>query len=103
MKIPKEFKLYNETIKVIIKDDLQLRDNKFGSAHYRYNEIWIDRNIINEEIIWGTFLHEMIHIILGKLYEYDLASNEKFVNGMSQLINQAFSTMIYKEKKNDDI
>jgi len=95
MKIPKEFKLFNETIKVIIKDDLQLRDDKFGEAHHRYNEIHLDKNITNKEILEATLFHEITHMILGKMERYELSNDEKFVNVLGQLINQAVNSFRY--------
>ena len=42
MKIPKQFKIMGETIKVVFKDDLKDRRDNFGESHHRFNEIWID-------------------------------------------------------------
>ncbi len=95
MKVPKQFKIMGETINVIFKNGLQNRRDNFGESHHRFNEIFIDSNIINDEIKEHTFWHEFVHTALGKMQEYDLSNNEKFVNILGGFIKQAIDTMKY--------
>lgn len=94
MKIPDKFQMLDETIKVRIRNDLEKRRGVIGEAHDRYNEIWIEEDLI-PEIVEHTFWHEFIHLALSKLNEHELSNNEKFVNLLAGLINQALKTMEY--------
>ncbi len=95
MKVPKQFKIMGETINVIFKNGLQNRRDTFGESHHRFNEIFIDANLINDEIKEHTFWHEFVHIALEKMQEHDLCNNEKFVNILGGFIKQAIDTMKY--------
>ena len=94
-KVPRKFKLFGETINVIFKDNLLMRKDRFGESDYRHNEIIIESKLANNEIKEAVFYHEIVHMILSKMEEHDLCENEKFVNTLGQLINQALKTMEY--------
>jgi len=99
IKIPKRFKLFGQTIKVVFDNKVGELDEAKGLAEYRKSQITIqpasNDNCITDEMIEETFFHELIHWILYKLDEDKLRSNEKFVSEVSQLLHQAFQTMEY--------
>jgi len=96
MKIPKEFKLMGETIKVRFVSDLNYKDDFEGVSKYRDSEILIQESTNTwprtQEQIEQTFLHELTHYILEKLNERELRDNEKFVNTFAGLLHQALTT-----------
>lgn len=99
IKIPKRFKLFGQTIEIVFDEKLFVNEDMFGSAEYRKSKILIQPKIsgnsLNDYMIEETFFHELLHWILYKLDEHKLRSNEKFVDGVSQLLHQAFQTMEY--------
>jgi hypothetical protein len=54
---------------------------------------------VSEESMKSTFWHELVHVILDTMDEYELSSNEKFVSVFSSMLNEAICT----SKWNDDI
>jgi predicted SprT family Zn-dependent metalloprotease len=96
MKIPKKFKIFGNEIKITISEDLRKSD-KYGETHYNKNEIRIASDVYEEKTIdlSITFYHELIHMILGKMSEFEKSNDEKFVQTFAELLNQAISTMEY--------
>jgi predicted SprT family Zn-dependent metalloprotease len=97
MKIPKEFKLFGQTIKVKFDNRLIQKNETLGEAHHRTNEIFLQPNVDgvkrDKSQIEEIFLHELVHFILDKMGEGKLAGNEKFVAGFAKLLHQALKTM----------
>ena len=92
MKIPKRFNLFQHEIKVKQSNHLIRDTYNRGECRYYYKEIEIDNSgskILKEQ----TFLHELIHMILDHMQEFELSKNEKFVNTFSELLYQALETM----------
>lgn len=46
----------------------------------------------------STFYHELTHIILDSMGEFELSQNEKFVNSFSGFLTQAIRTFEYNDK-----
>lgn len=92
MIIPRSFKLFNQTIKVVYKRDLLDRYNCFGMWVYKKNTIYLEqstrKHILTKEQIEQTFVHELTHAALDLMGEHRLSSNEKFVSTFSNLIHQ---------------
>ncbi len=92
MKIPKEFKLFGQTITVEYDKELWCREGYVGNASYSHNKITIQPNTkgINrsQEQIDQTFLHELVHHILEAMGEDESRSNEKFVDVFASLLHQ---------------
>jgi len=96
MKIPKRFKLFGETINIIISNELESRRDRLGEAHFKYNEIIIsDNKKMPKAIMDITFWHEFVHIALNRMKRDELEDDEAFVNILAQLIHQAVETMEY--------
>lgn len=84
---------------ISVHDDPMLRftDNADGMAYYATNRISLQTNLPeyplhNREQI---FIHEVLHHCLEMMDEYELRSNEKFVNVLSKLLYQAIETAEY--------
>ena len=94
MKIPKKFKLFNFDIKVKISNNLIRDTEQRGQSKYYWKEIEIDSSGL-KELKEQTFLHELVHMILDHMQEFELSQSEKFVNTFSELLYQALETMEY--------
>jgi len=96
MKIPKEFKLMGETIRVKYVSGLVFDTDNTGEAYFRRNEIRLQKNEdgwrINPEKTEHDFCHEVVHHILFKMSERELTNNEKFVDTFAGLLHQALTT-----------
>lgn len=55
----------------------------------------------SEESMKSTFWHELVHVILDTMDEYELSSNEKFVSVFSSMLNEAVSTSKWKDDLED--
>jgi hypothetical protein len=92
MTIPKEFKLFNQTIKVIYKKNLIDSQGAFGVWDYSRNKIYLQpstrKHILTKEQIDATFLHEVTYACLDLMGEHKMSGNEKFVHSFSNLLHQ---------------
>lgn len=92
MVIPAQFKLFNQTIKVIYKRDLISKKGAFGLWDYNKNKIYLQQstkeNILTEEQVHQTFIHEATHSCLDLMGRHDLSKDEVFVSTFSNLIHQ---------------
>lgn len=98
VKIPKEFTIFGQTIKVEMVKDLTNSDGAslYGEAVYGKNLIRINTSFPREKQEW-TFLHELLHHILNALSEDNATQDEKFVDTFSGLLHQALTTAKYME------
>ena len=96
MIIPKEFKLFGATIKVIFDNDRCDDKDAYGLARYKTNEIFLQDKAHGENIekteIQCTFFHEVIHFILSRISEEKLSNNENFVKKFSRALHQVLTT-----------
>jgi predicted SprT family Zn-dependent metalloprotease len=98
MRIPKRFQLFGHTIEVNWYDNLLIRTNNVGEAHYNFNEIKLDyMHERPESYKEQVFLHEVLHLILNLLGEEELRQNEKLVDTFASLLHQAINTMEYDD------
>jgi len=99
MKIPTEFELMGETIRVKLVNELLQESDALGQACYRTGEIKILDNSptykITEEQQMQTFLHELVHWILYKLRKDDMRKDEDFVDMFADLTMQILKTAKY--------
>jgi len=90
--IPKQFKLFNQTIKVELKNKLAYNNNNYGEAKYTSNKIRIQKQnegvSLKKTMVEQTFYHELIHYILNYMGENELGKNEKFVDIFASLLHQ---------------
>ena len=108
MKIPTEFKIFDNTIKVEFDNEYCLRNEVYGTARYKKNKITLSNKVTtdNKETylpktkIEQAFIHEMVHFILRET-ELDeelkkaKMDDERFVSIMSKALHQVLNTMIY--------
>lgn len=99
MKIPKSFKLFATTIKVV-QDNKRMNDkNRYGESDYSTSQITLSTtngiDELSEDKKIDTFYHERVHMILDHMQEYDLSRNEKFVDIFAKLLRQADETAEY--------
>jgi predicted SprT family Zn-dependent metalloprotease len=94
MKIPKEFELIDDKIKIKLDKLLIDKKNHIGFANYQENKIELDDSVYWKHFQEQSFLHELVHWILYKMGS-DLEKDEKFVSLFASLLNQAFKTMKY--------
>ena len=68
----------------------------FGLANPKTNEIQIALTMggqkIDESVIEHTICHELTHMILMLMYEFDLNDNEKFVDNFGLFLHQFLKT-----------
>ena len=99
MKIPKQFKLFGTTYKVVW-DNKRLNDiSAYGLSDYSKSEITLSTlhgvDELSEDKILDTFYHERTHAILDMMHEVDLSNNENFVDVFSKLLRQSDETAEY--------
>ena len=96
MKIPKKFKLFGSTVKVVF-DNKRMDDvDAFGLYEYPLQTITLankDRlDEISEDRITETFYHERTHAILLALGYKELNKDEQFVDLFSKALRQCDET-----------
>lgn len=92
-KIPKEINILGCRYKIIIADkpcevDVFKRQALWGQCDYWSREIRIYKR--HPEAMMQTFIHEIIHVVLGSLGENDFNKNEKLVDQMAHILFDTF-------------
>ena len=91
MKIPKKIKILGREIKIVFDKELANREDVSGSAHYRYEKIFIQPSVEgkprSEDDIGITFVHELLHFI-GFYIAEDKLSDEKLIKRLSEVLYQ---------------
>ncbi len=92
MFIPRSFKLFTQTIKVVYKRDLMDKEGLFGKWDLNRNTIYLQQStrkrILTKEQVELTLVHEATHAFLD-LAGYDkLSRDEKLVSGLSNMIHE---------------
>ena len=99
IKIPKEFELFGQTIKVKYDKELIYRQSNSAESHMRFNEIIIQPDTegisMNEDQKAKSFFHELLHQILDRLGYRELSENEFLVIAVGNLLHQALKTAKY--------
>ena len=99
MKIPKQFNLFGETIRVEWLDkakDIEGDSQLLGLAKYQQNVIEIAKTDvygipITHDNLEQTFLHEALHFMLEKMGS-NKRTDEAFVDILSSMIHQMLQT-----------
>lgn len=91
--IPKKFQLLGYTWTVTHHDgplsDPDKPDDKIcGLCDFENHEIHLSGDL-TPELLWHTFLHEMLHATLEAIGQPKLAKNEGLVDGLSGALAQA--------------
>ena len=102
MQIPKQFKLFGETITIEWDKHLIQQDSEVGQAKYRDGKIIIQPSTESMPIpqvqLEQTFFHELVHHILMAINETDLCHNEQFVELFAKLFHQSIVTAEYDDE-----
>ncbi len=102
IKIPKQFELLGQTIKVTWDNDKLNNEGLYGLVNCRKNLIQLtnecvidgERKKMPQDKINATFMHELTHFILHAMNN-KLESNEDFVCLFSELLYQFHKTAKY--------
>jgi len=99
MKIPKEFKLFQTTIKVVWNNKRMNDVDAYGYFDYSKSEITLGTtdgvDKLSSDRISDCFYHEKVHSILESMRERDLSKNEQFVDVFAKLLRQSDETAIF--------
>lgn len=92
MYIPKEIKLFNQTIKVMYSRTLMDKEGFFAKWEYNKNRIILQQSTrkhpLTNEQIESSLIHEATHAFLDLLGHNNLSEDEVFVSSLSNLIHQ---------------
>lgn len=99
MRVPKTFKLFGTTIKVVFGNRRMNDKRIYGESYYSQSKITLSYtnglDKLSEDTIMNTFYHEKVHMILDTMNESELSSNEKFVDLFAKLLRQSDETSEY--------
>jgi len=106
IKIPEQFELLGQTIKVIWDNDRMNDKELYGEARYGKNIIilsdkyFVDGKMkrIPQDKINHTFIHELMHFILHNMGS-KLDNDENFIDLFSGLLYQFFKSAKYAQDK----
>ena len=104
--IPKRFKIFGTTVNVFIKKgkhtDTDKDSNILGECSHNGSDIMLYTEsfyrTLPEDVMKDTFYHEKVHMILDHMNEYELSSNEKFVDVFAKLLRQSEETAEYENE-----
>ncbi|WBC28453.1 hypothetical protein RPMD05_68 [Rhodobacteraceae phage LS06-2018-MD05] len=95
-KIPKELYIAGQKITIEIDDTLSYNDELAAACNHK-NSIKICKNFkgnnLSDDMIEQSLWHEITHHILYKMNEFELTSNERFVQTFSLLLHQVIKTL----------
>ena len=97
--IPKSFKLFATTVNVEFDNNMMGEREVYGDNCQSTSKIRLCDSAqgidLSEDVIVDTFYHEKAHSILRAMGEYELNTNEKFVDIFARLWRQADETAEY--------
>lgn len=107
MNIPKSFKLFGHTIRVVFSaSKFDEEDGSFGFASFRRNQIQLrpssEITPLTEDCLEQTFYHELAHFILYYAQharnkdEKDMYKDEGFVDLIGNLMHQAVKSFEFE-------
>lgn len=90
--IPVKINLAGLSIETVYNDNM-IRDHKMiGESIYHLQQIVMDAGATPDQTTEQSYIHEVVHWILFVMNEYDLRTNEKFVDVFAHLLFQALSS-----------
>lgn len=97
-KIPESFTVGGQDIVVLIQNTID--GDKLGEACLWNGTIKISDIykgcLQSKSSKFNTFYHELIHLILDTMGEYELSANERFVNTFSGFLTEAIRSFKYE-------
>ena len=103
MLIPKRFKLYGQTIEVVMVNTLDYDDGCRGQADYRNNQIKLQ--LPGEQITMPvthqeqSFCHELVHFLFSMAGYDEDRKDEVKVERISNLLHQALTSAEYENEQ----
>lgn len=91
-KLPKQFKLLNHTVKIVVKKGLMEEHTCYGMWDATQLVIYIDPDV-PQSVLAHTLWHEMMHAILDLTGHTKLSKNERFVDSMGGALAQVVATI----------
>ena len=92
MEIPDKIQIIGSVIKTVYEERLLEELGSTGQTNPMFNEIRLRRKIENREIdddkLFETYFHEVVHTILDKLGYKELSSDDVFVRSLSGVLVQ---------------
>jgi hypothetical protein len=96
--IPKSFTVGGQDIEVVTQNTIN--GDKLGEACLWNGIIKISEiykgHLQCESSKFNTFHHELIHLILDTMGEYELSANERFINTFSGFLTEAIRSFKYE-------
>lgn len=100
MKIPYEFQIFGQTVRVSFVKNLTDKTDLVGSFSDRHNEIHLQDNTDGVKRqpsqIEATFCHELVHNIYRAMDKKKLAEDETHVILFANLLHQVLSSAKHK-------
>ena len=97
-RIPKSFTVGGQDVEVVIQNTID--GDKLGEACLWKGTIKISEIykgcLQSESSKFNTFQRELIHLILDTMGEYELSTNERFVNTFSGFLTEAIRSFKYE-------
>jgi len=87
MKIPKNIKIIGRNIKIEYMNEELDRNGNDGLCVFDEGKIHIKNNYKNNDELYITFLHELLHWILYLIKHNDY-NNESFIGAFSEVLYQ---------------
>jgi Zn-dependent peptidase ImmA (M78 family) len=98
--IPRRFKLLNYTWIVVGHSGMIREGNRQLYGKCDHNEHVITLNIdAPAEVVWHTFLHELLHATLEAVGRTAFSADEDLVDSVSGALSQALPNPISKRKR----
>ncbi len=97
--IPSYFEVCGIPHRVIFEDH-DHTDNKSGLYNPASATITLYRysygRKLTEEVMYNTFLHELVHCVFDAVEEFSLSNNEQLVQNMANVLNTIITTVKYE-------
>jgi hypothetical protein len=95
IKIPVEFELFGQTIKIEWDEELHNKTGTKGLSLARENRIRLQKDCKAythlESDIEVTYLHEVLHWVFNLLGEFDLSNDEQKVDRIAHALHQVLA------------
>jgi len=98
MKIPDKIEIMGSIIKTVYNQQILEEFKLIAQYNSNFNEIRLRKKYeyrdLSEDCLFESYIHELIHAMLRKLGYIELAEDEKFVEGFSNLLIQVLKQLI---------
>jgi hypothetical protein len=99
--IPSYFYLFGSRVDIVWNNEKMNDKERYGECSYSTCKITLSTHHgvlkLSDDKIKDCLYHEKVHMILDFMQEYDLSTNEKFVDTFAKLLRQSDITAVYPE------